>query len=344
MIVSSLPKFGRRAASLSLAAGLLLGMPKGHAAPPPALTLYAAQHHQLVNMVIAAFTKQTGIAVKTRFGEAPELAAQLVREGARSSADLYFTENSPELVLLDGKKLLAPVDPATLQAVPGKYSAEDGNWLGVLVRENVLAFDPAKVKEAELPASLYDLAKPEWKGKVAIAPSDADFLPLIAASVALKGRDATLAWLKGLKENAAVFDDDEGVVSAVERGSVVTGVINSYYYYRARVEQGADKTRSQVHHFGGGDLGGLLNVSGAAVLKSSKNAPAAQKFLAFLVSKPVQEMIARSEVDFEYPLAAGVAPNAALKPMDQLQPPDVTIKQLGDDSDAAKLLRQAGLL
>jgi iron(III) transport system substrate-binding protein len=33
-----------------------------------------------------------------------------------------------------------------------------------------------------------------------------------------------------------------------------------------------------------------------------------------------------------------------LKPMDQLQPPDVSIKQLGDDSDAAKLLRQAGLL
>ncbi len=334
---------GRSAVWLSAAAGLLLGS-ASHAAPTTTLTLYAAQHHQLVDMVIAAFTKQTGIAVKTRFGEAPELAAQIVREGARSPADLYFTENSPELVLLDEKKLLAPVDPAALQAVPAKYNPADGSWLGVLVRENVLTFDPAKIKEAELPASLYDLAKPEWKGKVAIAPSDADFLPLIAASVALKGRDATLAWLKGLKANAAVFDDDEGVVAAVERGSVATGVINSYYYYRARVEQGADKTRSQVHHFAGGDLGALLNVSGAGVLKSSRHGAEAQQFLAFLVSKPVQDMIARSDVDFEYPLAPGVAANPALKPMDQLQPPDVSIKQLGDDSDAAKLLRQAGLL
>ncbi len=121
-------------------------------------------------------------------------------------------------------------------------------------------------------------------------------------------------------------------------------MINSYYYYRARVEQGADKTRSQVHHFAGGDLGALLNVSGAGVLKSSKHGAEAQKFLAFLVSKPVQDMIGKSDIDFEYPLAAGVLPNPALKPMDQLQPPDVSIKQLGDDSDAAKLLRQAGLL
>lgn len=314
------------------------------AAPVPALTLYAAQHHQLVDMVAAAFTKQTGIPVKSRFGEAPELAAQIVREGARSPADLYFTENSPELVLLSEKKLLAPVDKATLALVPGQYNSPDGTWLGVLVRENVLCFDPAKVKEADLPSSIYDLASPAWKGKVGIAPSDADFLPLVAASVALKGRPATVAWLKGLKTNAAVFDDDEGVVAAVERGSVATGVINNYYYYRARAEQGADKTRSQIHHFANGDLGALLNVSGAGVLKSSKNQEAAQRFLAFLVSKDVQQMVASSDVDFEYPVVAGVAPNPALRPMNQLQPPAVTIAQLGDDRDAPVLLRQAGLL
>jgi iron(III) transport system substrate-binding protein len=334
----------RRAIWLSAAAALLLGAVPSQAAVPPTLTLYAAQHKQLVDMVIAAFTKQTGIVVKTRYGEAPEMAAQIVREGTRSPADLFFTENSPELVLLDEKKLLAPIDPATLQAVPAKYNPTDGNWVAVLVRENVLAFDPSKVKEADLPASIYDLAKPEWKGKVAIAPSDADFLPLIAASVALKGRDATLAWLKGLKANAAVFDDDEGVVAAVERGTVAIGVINNYYYYRARAEQGVDKTRSQIHHFAGGDLGALLNVSGAGVLKSSKHGAEAQKFLAFLVSKPTQEMIGKTDIDFEYPLAAGVAPNPALKPMDQLQPPDISIKQLGNDADAAKLLRQAGLI
>ncbi len=31
-------------------------------------------------------------------------------------------------------------------------------------------------------------------------------------------------------------------------------------------------------------------------------------------------------------------------PMDRLQPPTLTLKQLGDDQDSAKLLRQSGLL
>ncbi|MGI3776124.1 MAG: iron ABC transporter substrate-binding protein [Janthinobacterium lividum] len=331
----------RRAA---LALGLAVLAPLPALAAPAPLTIYAAQHHQLVDMVAQAFTKETGIPVRSRFGEAPELASQIVREGARSPADIYFTENSPELTLLDEKALLAPVTPATLAQVPAQHSASTGRWLGVLARENVLAYDPAKLKTADLPASLLDLARPEWKGRVAIAPSDADFLPLVQAVVVLKGRDAALAWLKGLKANAQVFDDDEGVVSAVERGTVAAGVINSYYFYRARVEQGADKTRSEVHHFGGGDVGGLLNISGAAVLKSSRNQDEAQRFLAFMVSRPVQEMLARSDIDFEYPLVPGVAPNAALKPMDQLQPPALTLQQLGDDQDSAKLLRQSGLL
>ncbi len=330
-------------AALVLGLAALAPLPSPAASPAP-LTIYAAQHHQLVDMVARRFTQETGIPVRSRFGEAPELASQIAREGARSPADVYFTENSPELTLLDEKSLLAPVPPATLALVPPRFSAADGSWLGVLARENVLAYDPTKLKESDLPASLLDLAKPEWKGRVAVAPSDADFLPLVQAVVVLRGRDAALAWLRGLKANAQVFDDDEGVVSAVERGTAQAGVINSYYYYRARVEQGADKTRSEVHHFSGADVGALLNVSGAAVLKSSHNQDAAQRFLAFLVSPAVQEMLARSDIDFEYPLAPGVAPNPALRPMDQLQPPALTLRQLGDDQDSAKLLRQSGLL
>ena len=100
------------------------------------------------------------------------------------------------------------------------------------------------IQEAALPASLLDLAKPEWKGKVAIAPTDADFLPLVGAVVALKGRPAALDWLKGLHENAMIFDDDEGVVAAVDRGAVATGIINNYYWARLRMEKGADKMKS----------------------------------------------------------------------------------------------------
>jgi iron(III) transport system substrate-binding protein len=314
------------------------------AADPTVLTLYSAQHHQMIDLLTQGFTKQTGIQVRVHSGEAPEIANQIAQEGAQSPADVYFTENSPELTLLDEKGLLAKVDSSTLEQVPAKYSSADGKWVGVLARENVLAFNPSRIQESQLPTSLLDLAKPEWKGKVAIAPSDADFLPLVEAVVALKGKPAALEWLKGLKQNAQVYDDDEGVVAAVDRGSAATGIINNYYWARLGTEEGAAKMHSRIHHFANGDVGALLNVSGAAVLQSSKHQEAAQRFLAFLVSKPVQEMLGKSDIDFEYPLAKGVAPNPLLKPFDQLQPPQISMAQLGDDQEAAQLLRQAGLI
>ncbi len=313
------------------------------AARAETLTLYSAQHPQMVEEITADFTRLTGIAVRTRTGEAPEIASQIVQEGAASPADIYLTENSPELVLLDEKGLLAPVDKAALAAVPVRDSAATGDWLGVLARENVLAFDPDLIKPAALPSSLLDLARPEWKGRVAIAPTDADFLPLVAAIAHLKGHDAVLAWLRAMRANAQVFDDDEGVVAAVDRGAVATGIVNNYYWARLHQEKGG-ATRSAIHHFAGGDVGGLINISGAAVLRSSKHAAAAQRFLAFLVSRPLQAKLARENVDFEYPLAAGVPANPLLRPFDQLDPPQVSVTQLGDDQESAKLLREAGLL
>ena len=308
------------------------------------LVIYAAQHEQTIDLLTAAFTKETGITVKVREGEAPEMASQILREGAASPADVFFTENSPELMLLSEKGLLAKVDPATLARVPAAFSGPKGDWVGVLARENVLVYNTHMVNEDALPASLLDLAKPEWSGKLAIAPTDADFLPLVGAVEALKGRPAALAWLKGLRQNAAVFDDDEGVVSAVDRGAVAVGIINNYYFHRLNAEKGAAKMTSAVYHFRDGDVGGLTNVSGAAVLKSAHDPAAAQRFLAFLVSTPTQTALGKNDITFEYPLVAGVAANPAVKPMDQLQPPHVSVEQLGDDRDSAQLLREAGLI
>jgi iron(III) transport system substrate-binding protein len=328
---------------LAAVAGLCLGWAT-HGALAASLTLYSAQHEQTVDLLSKGFTKETGIDVKVHSGEAPELASQLVKEGASSSADVFFTENSPELELLSEKGLLSKVAPATIASVPAADNGANGDWVGVLAREDVLAFNTGMIQESALPASLLDLAKPEWKGMVAIAPTDADFLPLVGAVAALKGRPAALEWLKGLRENAMIFDDDEGVVAAVDRGAAATGIINNYYWPRLRLEKGVGNIKSAIHHFAGGDIGGLMNVSGAAVLKASRNQASAQKFLAFLVKKSTQEMLSNLDITFEYPLVAGVQANSILKPIGELAPPPLTLKQIGDDRDAAQLLREAGLI
>ncbi|GAN79527.1 iron ABC transporter substrate-binding protein [Acidocella aminolytica] len=324
------------------ACGLLACTP--HPAVAATLVLYSGQHEQTVNMLVSAFEKKTGIGVKVHSGDGPEVAAQIIQEGTASPADVFFTENSPEIAMLAEKGLLAKVDPSTLAEIPSKYNAPDGTWVGVLARENVLAYNPSMIAASALPASLMDLAKPKWKGKIAIAPSDNDFLPLVNAVVVTHGKAAALAWLKGLKANAKIYDDDEGVVAAVNRGAVATGIINNYYWARLQQELGKAKTHSDIYHFSHGDVGGLINISGAGVLKTSKDPKDAQRFLAFLVSAPAQKMLADTPVTFEYPLRPGIAPNPVLKPFNELQPPAISVSQLGDDASVVTLLHEAGLL
>ena len=66
-----------------------------NAADAPVLTLYSAQHEQVIDMLTTAFTKKTGIKVQAHQGEGPDVANQLIQEGASSPADVFLTENSP---------------------------------------------------------------------------------------------------------------------------------------------------------------------------------------------------------------------------------------------------------
>ena len=53
-----------------------------------------------------------------RNGDEDTLAEQIMQEGSRSPADVFYTENSPALTKLAGQHLPAPVDKATLAGVP----------------------------------------------------------------------------------------------------------------------------------------------------------------------------------------------------------------------------------
>jgi iron(III) transport system substrate-binding protein len=307
------------------------------------LTLYSAQHEQMTNAFAKAFEKKTGATVRVRFGEDEGLANQIVQEGAASPADVLLTENTPPLELLTEKGLLAEADAATLAQVPSADSSQSGDWVGVAARETVLIYNPKLLGTMALPKSILDLAKPQWKGKLAIAPSEPDFVPIVSAIEKLDGRAATEAWLEGFADNAKRYDDNEGIVAAVEAGQVTAGIINHYYWYEQRAEVGASKVRSKLYYFGHRDPGALVNISGAGALKSSKNQALAQRFLAFLVSKEGQNAMTHSG-DWEYPLLAGVTPPQGLSPFTSLEAPDIGPAVLGDGSQPLALMQQAGLL
>lgn len=306
------------------------------------ITLYNGQHPQLTQALVSAFTKQTGITVKVRTDDGIVLADEILQEGSASPADVYLTENSPELMLLTERHLLAKLPSSITDQVPSQYDSPTGNWVGVALRVSALAYNPSLVPSSQLPTRVLDLAQPQWKGKLAIAPTDSDFVPLVGAVIATYGTSTAKSWLEGLKANAALYQDDESVVAAVDRGTEAVGIINQYYWYRLRLEQGASRTHSRLYFLPNRDVGGVENVSGAAVLASSHDKTDAEKFVSFLVSAKAQQILAAGD-DFEYPARPGVAPNPALVPLSQVNPAIISVVSLGDDLPAASLLQQAGL-
>jgi iron(III) transport system substrate-binding protein len=333
---------GRRAIGALAAVLVVLTVAACGGSDPHSLVLYNGQHPQLTDALVSAFEKQTGVHVSVRTNDGIVLADQLLQEGNASAADVYITENSPELVDLDEHHLLARLNPATLDQTPARFRTPTGDWIGMALRVSGLAYDPARISASQLPVSVLDLAQPQWKGKIAIAPTDSDFPPVVGAVIARYGTKAATDWLAGLKRNAQLYASDEAVVAAVNRGDVATGVINHYYWYRLRLEIGAKAIHSAVYYFPSHNVGSIENVAGAAVLRSSSHKALARKFVNFLVSREGQEILARGD-DFEYPARPGVSPNPQLQPLARLAPAVVGPTALGNDQEAAQLIQQSGL-
>jgi len=311
---------------------------------PVTLTLYNGQHAATTNALVAAFTQSTGIQVNVRSGEGSGLTNQIIEEGSASPADLVFTENSPELMVLDEQHLLASVDPQTLAAVPAQYNSPEGDWVAVDARATVLVYNPSLVPPDQLPESILNLADPVWQGRIGIAPAENDFQPVVTAVIKLNGEDAARQWLTGVKANAAqTYNGNTAILNAVNNGQIAAGIINNYYWFRQAAEVGPDNMKSALYYFGHGDPGALVDVSPAGALASSQHPAEAQAFLQFLVSPAGQQVIATTN-DFEYPLGSGVQPDPSLKPFASLDPPDLSIADLGDDTMAVQLLQQVGLL
>ena len=306
------------------------------------ITVYNAQHESLTKEWVDAFTAETGIKVTMRQGSDTELSNQIIQEGQASPADVFLTENSPAMTQVENAGLFADVNKDTLAQVPAEFAPSTGKWTGIAARSTVLVYNKTKLTEDQLPKSMLDLAKPEWKGKWAASPSGADFQAIVSALLELKGEAATEEWLKGMKENSKAYKGNSTAMKAVNAGEVDAALIYHYYYYGDQAKTGENSNNVTPYYFKNQDPGAFLSVSGGGVLKSSKNADAAQQFLKFITGKKGQEVLQKG-TSFEYAIASGVPANDKLVPIKELAAPTVDPAKL-NSKKVTELMTEAGLL
>jgi iron(III) transport system substrate-binding protein len=300
------------------------------------ITIYSGRSETLISELLDTFTQETGIEINVRYGDSAELAAQILEEGSNVQADLFFSQDAGALGALAKEGLTRSLPKDITDLVDASYKSKDSQWIGVSGRARVLVVDPAKV--TELPTSYRDLMDPSWKGRIAIAPTNASFQAFITAIRITEGEKAAKDFLEAMKENAVLFEKNGLILQAVEDGVVDAGLINHYYWFELENEKGVGNMNSELVWFEDQDAGNLINVAGVAALSDN---PSANVFVKWLLGDTAQNYFV--ERTREYSLT-GVPDVAGVKPFGDIKAPEIDLSDLDSLEETLKLIQEARLL
>ncbi|HEY9078900.1 Fe(3+) ABC transporter substrate-binding protein [Magnetovibrio sp.] len=300
---------------LSLAAATLalvgLSATSQAVAADKVVNVYSYRQAFLVEPLVKAYEQKTGVTVKV-VSASKGLLQRLQSEGMNSPADVVLTADINQMAEFTADNLLQPIKSDVITSnIPSQYRDPNGLWTGLTMRARAIYAHKTRVKPGEV-TTYEDLAKPHMKGRVCTRSGKHPYnVSLLASVIAAKGEKEAETWLRGVKENLArrPQGNDRAQVKAVMEGECDVALGNSYYFGMMitndeKPEQKEWANAVNIIFPNQNDRGTHVNVSAAAITKSSKHYDEAVKFLEFLSSDDAQGIYAAS--NFEYPLKAGV--------------------------------------
>jgi iron(III) transport system substrate-binding protein len=306
-----------------------------------ALTIYSGRTENLIRPLLERFNRETGIPIDVKYGDSADLALQINEEGERTPADVFLSQSPGATGFLVTKNLVDELPETVLGKVTEPWKSGSRRWVGTTARQRVLVYNTKLVKPEQLPASVFDLTKPEFAGKVALAPTNGSFQDFVSGMRQQVGDDRTRAWLSAMADaKAPTYANNNAIVEAVGRGEVQMGLVNHYYNFQFKAENPSQPTANYV--FPGGDLGSMAIPSAVTMLAGSDKQEDAARLVEFLLGVEAQRYF--SQETFEYPLADGVQPQPGLPALDLAKLPRIDIDMLGAELEGTvRLIREAGL-
>jgi iron(III) transport system substrate-binding protein len=304
------------------------------------VNLYTYREAKLLQPLIDAFSKETGIKVNT-ISASSGLEQRIAAEGANSPADVLLTVDISRLQDAINAGIAQPIKSDVLEkTVPAQYRDPDHMWYGISMRARIVYASKERVKQAAI--TYEELADPKWKGKICIRSGQYIYnTALFAAYIAHHGEAATEQWLKGVKANLAQKPSggDREVARDIAAGKCDIGVANTYYWALMLNSEPdrkpwAEATKVMLATFKGN--GTHVNLSGVILAKHAPNKANAIKFMEFLVGDKAQHLYA--DQNYEYPILAGVPINATIAAYGALKADPTPIAQIANNRKAATTL------
>ncbi len=279
------------------------------------VNVYSYRQPELIQPLMDAFTKDTGIDVNVAFLK-KGMIERLESEGKRSPADLVFTVDISRLNGVVEAGLTQAVQSTSLEEnIPAEYRDPADQWFGLTTRARIVYASKDRVQDGEV-TTYEDLADPKWKGRICTRSGTHSYtLALVSAHLAHHGAEETTSWLEGIKANLArkPQGNDRAQVKAIWAGECDIAIGNTYYMGKMLADEEqkawADSVNVVFPTFKG--AGTHVNVSGMALTKHAPNKESAIKLMEFLASPQAQEIYAAQ--NFEYPIAPGTEADDLVK-------------------------------
>ena len=307
------------------------------------LNIYTHRQPALLEPILEAYTKKTGITFSTVY--APKgLVQRLQSEGDATPADMVITVDINRVHELSETGLLAPLSSSKIKKqVPAHLRDQSDKWTALSLRARIAAVSVQRTEKYEV-LGLADLVKPSLKGRVCTRVGSHVYnRALLASIIANDGAAAAREWAKGLVKNLArkPQGNDRAQAKAIYSGECDVALMNTYYYGKMKFnnknpeqKKWADSLRLVFLDQTG--RGQHVNISAAAVLKASKKQTAAVEFIEWLTSPEAQLLY--TEVNYEYPVNLGVNPSEEVASWGKFKIDEVSLTDIAKNTPLAQMI------
>ena len=316
------------------------------------VNIYTSRHYDSDSVLYENFTNETGIKVNIISSKSKALLERLRSEGENSPADIFITVDAGNLWKAQEYGLFRKINSKKIDSiVPKNLRGQNNEWIALAKRARVLFYSPKKYSYDELKDLSYkDLSSLKWEKKLSIRSSNNLYnQSLVASMIAKYGESFTEEWAKGLVNNFArkPQGNDRAQIIAVANGEADLAIANSYYLglmlsgKKGEAQLSAGK-KVKILFPSQNEAGAHINISGAGIIKSSKNYTNAIQFLEFMLSEKAQKHLV--ENTYEYPINKKVKPSALISQFGLNFKENVTdVYKYGEFNSAAiKLMDRVG--
>ena len=307
--------------------------------PADELTIYTSRQPQLIEPIVEKFTLETGIKVNFLSGNAQELMERIDVEGDNSRADIFMTVDAGVLWQAAERDIFKSTNSKILEEnIPSYLRDPEKRWFGLSKRARTIVYSNDQFNDNDF-STYEDLADPKWKGKLCLRTSKKVYNRSLMASMIdaygfEKAKEVVTGWISNLATE--VFSNDTNALKAVSSGQCGLTIVNTYYL--ARLLDDPQYDNLTLFWANQSDRGVHVNISGAGIVKTSKNKQAATLLLEYLSSEKAQDFYASANK--EYPVLDGAMVHASIKDWGEFIEDNINVGKLGSLQKEAVFLAQ----